>query len=206
MEPDDCQVLVLDDDPSVLASLERLLSTMGYRVRLHSTPDDFFRAGFPKFPACLLLDNHLGEGMTGVEVHAEIIRRGWKLPTVFLTAHWNVQSVVKAMRDGADGFVTKPVDTKELLDAVRTAFRNVRIRAVEELLDDEIRSRAASLTKRELEIVRLVVKGLLNKEIADQLGLAVVTVKLHRGRAMKKLGAGNPYELARFASLLGLCS
>ena len=206
MEPVESQVLVLDDDPSVLAGLERLLTTSGYRVRLHSTPEEFFRAGLPKVPSCLLLDNHLGDGMSGVEVHAEIIRLGWKLPTVFLTAHWNVQSVVKAMRDGADGFVTKPVDPKELLDAVSTALRGVRMRSAEDMLDEEIRSRAATLTKREIEIIRLVVKGLLNKEIADQLGLALVTVKLHRGRAMKKLGAGNPYELARFATLAGLCN
>ena len=197
-------VLVLDDDQSILTGLERLLTTHGYRVRLHAESDDFFRAGLPKVPACLLLDNQLGHGMTGVQVHAELHRRGWNLPTVFVTAHWNVQTVVNVMRAGADGFLTKPYNPHDLLDAVEQALHRARSQQRDTLLTANVRARAATLTAREREIVRLIVAGLLNKQIADQLDLALVTVKVHRGRAMRKLGAGNPAELAHAAALAGI--
>lgn len=206
MTPDDHAVLVLDDDHAILGGLERLLSGHGYRVRLFSESEDFFRAGIPSVPACLILDNQLNNGMTGLQVHAELQRRGWEIPTVFLTAHWNVQSVVSAMRAGADGFLTKPFDPTELVEAVAQALERARERHNGNRLAADARSRAASLTIREREIVCLVVSGLLNKEIADQLDLALVTVKVHRGRAMQKLGAGNPAELARIAALAGLVS
>ena len=200
----DHMVLVLDDDQSILISLERLLQAHGYSVRVYSESEDFFRAGLPEVPACLLLDNQLGNGMTGVQVHAELYRRGWNLPTVFVTAHWNVQSVVNAMRAGADGFLTKPYNPAELLDAVALALHRAFIQQRDNLHTTTARTLAASLTTREREIVRLVVSGLLNKEIADQLNLALITVKVHRGRAMHKLGAGNPAELARIAALAGI--
>ena len=197
-------VLVLDDDPSILSGLERLLTAHGYSVRLHSEPDDFFHVGMPEVPACLLLDNQLGDGMTGVQVHAELHRRGWNIPTVFVTAHWNVQTVVNAMRDGADGFLTKPYNPTDLLDAVAQALQRAFALQRAELQAATARTRAASLTLREREIVRLVVAGLLNKEIADQLDIALITVKVHRGRAMQKLGAGNAAELAHIAALAGI--
>ena len=200
----DHMVLVLDDDQSILISLERLLQAHGYSVRVYSESEDFFRAGLPEVPACLLLDNLLGNGMTGVQVHAELYRRGWNLPTVFVTAHWNVQSVVNAMRAGADGFLTKPYNPAELLDAVALALHRAFVQQRDNLHTTTARTQAASLTAREREIVRLVVSGLLNKEIADQLNLALITVKVHRGRAMHKLGAGNPAELARIAALAGI--
>lgn len=200
----DHAVLVLDDDRSILTGLERLLTAHRYQVRLFSEPDDFFRAGLPRVPACLLLDNQLGNGMTGVQVHAEMQRRGWIIPTVFVTAHWNVQSVVTAMRAGADGFLTKPYDPVELVEAVAQALQRARTLHRDGLLAADARARVASLTAREREIVSCVIAGLLNKEIADQLDIALVTVKVHRGRAMRKLGAGNPAELARIATLAGI--
>jgi FixJ family two-component response regulator len=200
----DHAVLILDDDLSILNSLERLLAVHGYQVSLFSEAEDFFRAGIPPVPACMILDNQLGNGMTGLQVHAEMQRRGWEIPTVFLTAHWNVQSVVNAMRGGADGFLTKPFEPMELLEAVSKALLRARERLRDGLMAADARSRADSLTAREKEVVSLVVSGLLNKEIADKLDLALVTVKVHRGRAMQKLGAGNPAELARIATLAGL--
>lgn len=200
----DHTVLVLDDDRSVLVGLERLLIGNGYHVRTFSEAGDFFNAGPPKGPACLILDNQLNNGMTGTEVHCEMIRRGWDVPTVFLTAHWNVQSIVKAMRSGADGFLTKPFDPAELVEAVAVALDHARAKRVDNVHQADARARAAALTTREREIVRLVVTGMLNKEIADQLSLALVTVKVHRGRAMHKLGAGNAAELARIAALAGI--
>ena len=198
------EVLVLDDDRFIRAGLERLLAAHGYKVKLHAEPGELFRDGMPQVPACLLLDNQLGEGMTGVEVHEELLRRGWYLPTVFLTAHWNVQLVVNAIRAGADGFLTKPFDPAELVDAVAMALQRSKTNRQGKFAAADARMRIASLTPREREIVCLVVGGLLNKEIADQLDLALITVKVHRGRAMHKLAAGNPAEMVHIAELGGL--
>jgi FixJ family two-component response regulator len=160
--------------------------------------------GEPHAPACLLLDNQLGEKVRGVDVHADLRQRGWEIPTVFITAHWDVRLVVEVMRAGADGFITKPYHPEELVDAVGQALRrsaqSVRISSHAQ----EARARAATLTSRERDVVTLVASGLLNKEIADRLGIALVTVKVHRGRAMVKLGARNPAELSLIASQAGL--
>jgi FixJ family two-component response regulator len=137
-------------------------------------------------------------------VHAELRQRCWNIPTVFLTAHWDLGLVVSSMKAGADGFLTKPYDPSELIHAVSGAFeRSSHSRQAGNHLAD-LRGRVSSLSSRELEVVRLVASGMLNKEIADVLGLALVTVKVHRGRAMQKLGAGNAAELARWASLAGI--
>lgn len=197
-------VLVLDDDPSILRGLDRLLTGQGYSVKTFLEAEEFFRTEPAAVPVCLILDNNLSDGMTGLQVHAEMQRRGWDIPTVFLTAHWNVQTIVKTMRAGADGFLTKPFDPVELVQAVDDALRRSKARNLEHTHAAEARARAALLTPREKDIVRLVVAGLINKEIADKLDLAVVTVKVHRGRAMHKLGAGNPAELARIAALANL--
>lgn len=204
MNRDDHAVLVLDDDKSILNGLERLLTAQGYRVSLYSEAEELFRAGPPSIPACLILDNQLNDGMTGLQVHSEMQRRGWEIPTVFLTAHWNVQSVVDAMRAGADGFLTKPFDPAELVDAVARALERARVRQRDGQQALDARARVTSLTVRERQIVALVVAGLLNKEIAEKLDLALVTVKVHRARAMRKLAAGNAAELARIAALGGV--
>jgi FixJ family two-component response regulator len=200
----DHDVLVLDDNAAIRTALERLLVANGYRVRVHHEPEDFLATGLPAGPACLLLDNQLGDGMSGLQVHAEIVRLGWNLPVIFLTAHWNVQSVVSAIRAGADGFLTKPYDPDELLRAVAEAL--VRAQAADERSQQvsDARARAETLTERERQIVCLVIRGKLNKEIATEIKLAEPTVKLHRGRAMVKLGAGNPAELVRIAQAAGI--
>ncbi len=204
MSTDDQLVLVLDDDSSIRQSLERLLTAHSYQVRLHADQDDFFRCGMPVAPACLLLDHELGNGVTGVQVYQEMQSRGWNLPTIFLTAHWNVQLVVSAMRNGADGFLTKPFEPAELVDAVAQALRRDGDKVMDGLDAAEARDRVGSLTAREREVVSLVIKGMLNKEIAHQLGVALVTVKVHRGRVMRKLRAGNAAELVRITTLAGM--
>jgi FixJ family two-component response regulator len=202
--PENQTVLLLDDDSSIRSSLEKLLSANGYKVRSHSEPDGLFAAGPPQGTACLLLDHQLGNGVTGVQVHQRMLERGWDLPTIFLTAHWNVHSVVSAMRAGADGFLAKPFDPVELVKAVEGALQRACDRLRNSQRVAEARARMATLTPREREIVGLVTTGLLNKEIADQLDLALVTVKVHRSRAMQKLSAGNPAELARIATLAAM--
>ena len=197
-------VIVLDDDRSILRALEQLLMGEGYRVRVYADPDDFFRAGEPAAPACLLLDNQLGNNKTGVKVHRELQDRKWFLPTIFVTAHWNVQSVVSAMRAGADGYISKPFDPNDLIRAVAEAMDRAAQYEQDELGKAAARSKVATLTARERQIVLLILTGRINKEIADELNLALVTVKVHRGRSMHKLGAGNAAEMARIAGLGGL--
>lgn len=197
-------VLVLDDDKTLLSGLERLLSAHGFRSRTYSNPDDFFKEGIPDIPACLLLDNNLGENITGVQVHQNILEKGWFIPTVFLTGNWDVQLVVDTMRSGADGFLTKPFDPDRLISEVRLALQRARDGLNGESKLRNIRMRANTLTEREKQVITLVAAGKINKEIADELHLALVTVKVHRARAMKKLGAGNPAELAHLAAQAGL--
>lgn len=204
MKHHDPEVLVLDDDAAILTSLERLLTEYGYRVRLHQDAESFFRAGLPKAPACLILDNQLGDGSDGLQVYAEIQRRGWQLPTVFVTAHWNVKTVVNAIRHGADGFLTKPYDPAALLDAVAQALQRSKLLRRENTQQSAAADGIASLTPREREVLARVVAGKLNKEIAAELDISIVTVKVHRGRAMRKLGAGNTAQLAHIAALAGL--
>lgn len=198
---EDRTVIVLDDDPAILAGLEPLLTLSGFKVRLHSVPGDFFEAGAPSGPACLLLDIHLGAGASGVTIFQQILERGWFIPTIFLTGIWDAQLVVRTMRAGADGFLTKPYDPNQLIAEVNLALQRSMAGISHQTMEAEARARSATLTRREREIVILVAKGLLNKEIADQLGLALITVKVHRARAMHKMGAGNPAELAHAAAL-----
>ena len=202
----DHDVVVLDDDPNVRKGLERLLETHGYRVRLHQDPAEFLATGPPAGPACLLLDNQLEASMTGVQVHAEVVRQGWNLPTIFLTAHWSVGSVVAAVRAGADSYLTKPYEAAELLKAIGEALQRARATHLENQKKAAALALAATLTKRERQIACLVLDGKMNKEIADELDLALVTVKVHRGRVMSKLGVVNTAELAGFARVVGLCS
>lgn len=199
-------VLVLDDDQSVRESLELLLKAHGYLVRAHKDPEDLFHCGFPNMPSCLLLDHQLGNGVTGVQVHHQMLERGWALPTIFLTAHWNVKSVVNAIHAGADDFIAKPFDPVELMKAVKNALQHSGERYQKSRQVIKARANVATLTPREREIVDMVTAGLLNKEIADKLGIALITVKVHRGRSMKKLGAGNPAELAKIITLANTAS
>ncbi|MCU0771229.1 MAG: response regulator [Verrucomicrobia bacterium] len=196
-------VVVLDDDPSVLKSLSRLLTTRGYQVRTHSDADEFLRAGPPAGTACVLLDQNLGR-ITGLQVHAEMRRRQWNIPTVFLTAQADTAAVVAAIRGGADDYITKPYDPVELMASVARALQHAEENQEENDSLAALRARAARLTDRERTVVSHILTGLLNKEIADRLHIALVTVKIHRGNAMKKLGARNSAELGRIAAALGL--
>lgn len=197
-------VLILDDDAALVASVERLLTAHGWRVRAHTDPDDFLEAGLPPVPACLLLDNQLEAHLTGVQVHEEILRRGWFIPTVFFTGTWDLQMVVKVMRAGADGFLAKPFDPRDLITEVEQALLHARANFQDRFKEVDARARAATLTPRERDIVALVSGGLRNKEIAAELNLAEVTVKVHRRRAMDKMNAGNPADLAHLAALAGI--
>jgi FixJ family two-component response regulator len=204
MSDSDHVVMALDDEPKVLDSVQRLLTGRGFCVRVHDNSESMFEAGPPAVPSCLLLDHQLGNGVTGLNVQAEMQSRGWEMPIVFLTGDWSARSIVSAMRAGAFGFLTKPYAPDELVQEVGRALAHARDTHESGAERAELRARTASLTPHERAIVAQVTAGYLNKEIADNLKLALVTVKVYRGSAMKKLGAGNAAELARLAALAGI--
>ena len=202
----DGAVWILDKDKDFTDRLQDLLEFHGYSVRTFSNAAELFDLGPPVEPVCLWLDFKLGNGVSGMEVHEKLRRLGWEIPTLFVAADWSVRMIVDAIRAGAEDFIPKPSADGELLDALKGAMSRARLLHRKNLVVAKAIERAATLTTRERQVVALVVSGLLNKEIADQLGLAIVTVKVHRARAMQKLQAGNPADLARIAALVGLVS
>jgi FixJ family two-component response regulator len=197
-------IILLDNDESLLAALERMFISLGFTVKSYTSAEAFFAAGSPPCPACLLLDLKVGK-IKGMDVQAQVRGLGWELPIIFLTSYGDLASAVRAMRAGAEDFLLKPCNPEELLGAVMRALESSRgiSRFGNELI--ELRRRASLLTRREREIIALVVAGMLNKQIAEHLNLALITVKVHRGNAMRKLGARNPAELTRIARVTGIC-
>jgi FixJ family two-component response regulator len=200
----DAAVWLLVADAKLCAEVRAMLDAHGYRHRVIADSDALWETGPPLVPACLLCSHPLPDGLTGFQMLGGIRQRGWLLPTVLMAGDWNVPEVVKAMRAGADNFLTLPLDPAELLEAVGHALGEAQNRWTEASSIADAKNRVATLDKRELQVVKAVMRGLLNKEIADDLHLALITIKVYRGRAMKKLGAGNAAELARIASLAGL--
>jgi FixJ family two-component response regulator len=196
-------VLIVDDDAQVCRSLVRLLTSKGYKAQALTNPHELLSIKPIEGPACIILDLRLGK-VNGFDVFQELNKVGHGCPVIFLTAFGGVPEAVEAMRLGAEDFLEKPYDPEVLLSSVSRAIE----RSLAHLDSDEqlskLKARAARLTPRERQVVTLVMSGLLNKEIADKLGLAEVTVKIHRAHAMRRLGAHNPTQLARLAGLLDL--
>ncbi len=195
-------LLILDRDPSTLHELATLLGGHGYQVRTFSTFSDLKATILPPTPTCLLLDTP--KGFDGIAQFEELRAAGWKIPVIFLAAQWSPRCIVKAIKGGANGFLVKPFDAAELLDEVATALQPVPTNQPSEQKSADVRALAELLSAREREVVKLVMQGMLNKEIAHELGLALVTVKVHRGRAMRKLNAGNAAQFVDLARLAGL--
>jgi len=196
-------VFVVDDDPAVLRSLARLLSAAGYRVEAQASPRAFLEAAPKDRPGCVIVDLRMPE-IGGLELQDELSRRDFPLPLIFLTGHGDVSNSVRAMKSGAVDFLSKPCEDTALLEAVdRALARDAAARAQEaearaqREAREEARARFESLTPREREVCRLVARGLLNKQIAAELGTVEKTVKVHRGRVMKKLGVGSVADLVR---------
>ena len=198
-------VVVLDGEGAELEALGNLLRASGHGVKLYHDAEALLERGLPRGPACLILDNDPQRGWSGLRIHAEILKRGWHLPTIFLCSHWNVQDVVKAIRAGACDCLPKPYDPAKLLASVGQAMGYAFSIWEAGMKSQLAAARAGMLTAREQEVVRLIIAGRLNKEIADQLGISLPTVKFHRSRAMRKIGAGNAAELASLSRLGGLC-
>ena len=194
-------VFVIDDDPSMRGALEDLVGSVGLQVRAFASPQDFLQSKLPDAPGCLVLDVRL-PGMSGLTFQKELGRLGVALPVIFITGHGDIPMSVRAMKAGAIEFLTKPFHDQELLDAIHTAIERDRERRREAVLVGELRERYATLTERERQIMTLVVVGRANKQIAAELNLSEMTVKVHRGQVMRKMHAGSLPELVRMADRL----
>ena len=189
-------VFVVDDDPSVRSSLKFLISTVGLHVETFDSAEAALQKLTPDAPGCLVLDVRL-RGLSGLDLQRELAARKCQVPIVFITGHGDIPMTVRAMKAGAVEFLTKPFRDQDLLDAIRVALERDRARREQEKELTDLQQRFDSLTCREREVISMVVAGKLNKQIADQLGTAENTIKVHRSRAMDKLHAQSVADMVR---------
>jgi FixJ family two-component response regulator len=196
-------VFVVDDDASVRAALESLFRSVGLAVRSFGSAQEFLSEPVADIPACLVLDVRL-PGMSGLDLQRELAERDPALPIIVITGHGDIPMTVRAMRAGAVEFLPKPFRDQDLLDAVQQALDRARVLRRDQAAMVDLRGRYSSLTPREREVMGLVVEGLLNKQIAYELGISEVTVKIHRGQVMQKMRADSVAELVRMAERVGV--
>jgi FixJ family two-component response regulator len=199
----DSVVFVVDDDSSVREAIKSLIRSVGLRVETFETAQEFLRSKLPDAPGCVVLDVRL-PGLSGLDLQRELAAHGINLPVIFITGHGDIPMSVRAMKAGALEFLTKPFRDQDLLDAIQQALERDRGARQQQSETTELRERFDSLTAREREVMGLVVSGLLNKQIAGELGTSEVTIKIHRSQVMKKMGAGSLAELVRMTEKLGI--
>jgi FixJ family two-component response regulator len=201
--PPEPTVLIVDDDAQMRESLRNLIRSVGLRVELFASAQEFVQSQHPDAPSCLVLDVRM-PGLSGLDLQKQASEAGLEIPIIFITGHGDIPMSVRAMKAGAVEFLTKPFRDQDLLDAIQQALE--RSRNARELLagTEELRRRFALLTPREREVMERVVAGLLNKQIAAQLGTAETTVKIHRHQVMEKMAADSLPELVRMADRLGI--
>jgi len=196
-------VAVVDDDPAVLDALDNLLRSVSLATRLFATPGELLAAQLPDGPGCIVLDVRL-PGVSGLDFQEHLAKSGIERPIVFMTGHGDIPMTVRAMKAGAVDFLAKPFRDQDMLDAVMAAIdRDTANRAANAALGD-LRSEFDSLTLREREVMTHVVAGLMNKQVAGILGLSEITVKIHRGNVMRKMGVRTLADLVRKGEALGL--
>ena len=205
MSEDRPAVFVIDDDPSIRRSLDTLLRSVALDVHIFSSTQEFMHAKRPEVPGCLVLDVRL-PGMSGLTFQQELAKAGVALPIIFISGHGDVAMTVRAMKAGAAEFLTKPFEDQVLLDAIHAAIERDRARRRDAAGLADLKARYRALTEREREVMQLVVTGRANKQIAAELSLSVVTVKVHRGQVMHKMQARSVVELLRMADRLGLAN
>jgi FixJ family two-component response regulator len=191
-------VFVIDDDRMIRDGLQGLIRSVGLRVETFASAQDFLAVKRPDVPACLVLDVRM-PGVSGLDLQLKLSDAGIHIPIIFITGHGDIPMSVRAMKEGAYEFLTKPVRGQDLLDAIQKAIASDRERRKEREELNEVRERFNTLTPREKEVLNLVVAGLLNKQIADQLGMSELTVKTHRAHVMEKTNAESLAHLVRMS-------
>jgi FixJ family two-component response regulator len=203
MDKEQPTVVVIDDDSAIRESLDRLLRSVGLKAQLWTSVDEFLASGRPDGPACLVLDVRL-PGRSGLDYQRELTAAETRIPVIFISGHADIPMSVQAMKGGAIEFLTKPFRDQDLLDAVQIALAQDRSWRENELVLGDLRKRYSTLTLREREVMALVVAGRLNKQIAGDIGVSEVTIKVHRGQVMRKMRASSLPDLARMADKLSV--
>ena len=196
-------VMVIDDDPGVRDSLGKLLRSAGFRVSLFGSVSEFLGADLPEGPSCLVLDVRL-PGQSGLELQRELVGAKRQLPIIFITGHGDIPMTVQAMKGGAIEFLTKPFENDVLLGAIQGAIERSHAALAQEAEMQVLRTCYALLSRREREVMGLVVSGLLNKQVGFELGISEITVKAHRGSVMRKMAADSLADLVTMAARLRL--
>ena len=196
-------VFVIDDDPSFLRSTAMLIESSGVRVQAFNSAEEFLRNRRPDVPACLVLDVRLPQ-ISGLDLQRELAKIGVRIPIIFLTGHADIPMTVQAMKAGATEFLTKPFREQDLLDAIQRAINFDRAARLQRAKLEDLRRRYHSLTAREREVMAHVVTGMLNKQVAQELGTTEKTIKVHRGHIMQKMGVKSFADLVRSAEKLGI--
>jgi FixJ family two-component response regulator len=198
-------IIIVDDDPGIRESLEGLLRSVGLQVKSMASLPEFVTGGRPEGPACLVLDVRL-PGRSGLDFQRELAEANIRIPIIFITGYGDISMSVQAIKGGAIEFLTKPFRDQDLLDAIQLGLERDRVWLENEKVIAELRGRFETLTAREREVMALVVSGRLNKQIAYDIGISEITVKVHRGQVMRKMKAASLPDLARMADKLNFAS
>jgi FixJ family two-component response regulator len=196
-------VFIVDDDASVREALSSLFRSVGLQVETFGSAHEFLQSKLPNAPSCLILDIRLPR-LSGLDFQAELAKADIRIPVIFMTGHGDIPMTVRAMKAGAVDFLTKPFRDQDMLDAVTAAIERDRNNRVEAKAHSDLQALFATLTPRERQVMNLVTAGLMNKQIAAEIGLAEITVKIHRGHIMRKMRAKSLPDLVRMAELLGI--